>query len=168
MSTVTPEALEPASESVAPTPKRVTLRRRLTDLQRRGLDLLWAGHSVTEVARQLGVNRGTVWSWYAKNANFIAEWDRRIRLLEHKAKRVREQSEAEIHALKTIREMAKGPQPGGAKPSLATLKAACLVLGADFHQRPRLGKGEPVEARFTEEELAEFDKATEEGQEWEE
>lgn len=49
----------------------------LTLQQEKAITLLLSGKSITEVAKELGVTRQTIWEWKKKNRYFIAEFNQR-------------------------------------------------------------------------------------------
>ena len=104
----------------------------------RGLDLLLAGATVPDVAREVGVNRSTVWRW-TQEPEFAAQ------LRADRASRRYAVQEA-IHAvaLEAVAYMATLVRDEAAPPAVR-LKAACALLdragvsssGANAGQLPR-------------------------------
>ena len=53
------------------------MSEKLNDKQLRAIDLLLAGYTDKEVAKQIGVTRQTVNEWKNKNEHFIVEYNKR-------------------------------------------------------------------------------------------
>jgi hypothetical protein len=107
----------------------------LTGKQQRGLALILTGCAMVDVARRVGVSRGTVYNWTHGNERFMAaleSWQRDMA----KSARVRLLAMSGLAA----RAITTALEKGDAKVALAMFKALGVM--------DPLGQGEPEEERI--------------------
>jgi hypothetical protein len=89
--------------------------------QQRALELILAGHSVTDIASQVGVRRETVWRW-RQDPSFASEVD-----LRQAQRRQSIHDELDAGVIESVR-MLRGPMADTDAPPGARVRAATALM----------------------------------------